>query len=397
MNPPVAFGMTLYNNVHRLPQAIESLLAQTDPWFGLVLLDDGSADATEAVARRYAASDPRVRYMRHAVRRGMVPTWSEVVELAAREFPAAQYFAWASDHDWWHPDWLGRVRAGLERHPTAVLAYALTQRVDDNLVPLDKPPKAFDTTALDNPAARVLAFAAEPVGVGDMVYGLVRLEALRRAGTFRPVIQPDRLLVLELALAGTFVQVPEVLWLRRQPAEASVTKQQTTLFADGEMPRGLAQPAWLQHVRVLLREYVAGPPPRGMSRLQVLALVVRYEVLYLFRHHNKEGYALHRLDKTRERLNQQRKEANRELRWAGYRTRRTLRPRHIARVADKYWLHVRNRVRYRAAVARRRARAALYETRMTARKQYAVAKRAPRKALHGILMLTHRLGLRGRS
>lgn len=395
--PPVAFGMTLYNHARHLPQALDSLLAQSDPDFGLVLLDDASSDETEEIARAYAARDSRIRYARHAVRRGMVPTWREVVDRAGQAFPSARYFAWASDHDWWRPEWLARVRAALDRHPHAVLAYALTQRVDDDLAALDKPPKAFDTTGIESPAARVLAFAAEPVGAGDMVYGLVRLGALRRAGTFRPVIQPDRLLMVELALAGSFAQVPEVLWLRRQPAEPSVAKQLKTLFADSEMPSGLGQPAWLQHSRVLLREYVAGPPPHGMSRLQVSALIARYQLIYLFRHHNKEGYALHRLDKTRERLNQRRKEANRELRWAAYRTRMTLRPKHIARVTEKYWLHVWNGARYKAAVSRRRARAALYEARMAGRRRLALARRAGRKALYEMLMLTHRLGFRGRS
>src|SRR5688500_8494056 len=159
MTPGVAFGMTLYNNARHLPQAIDSLLAQTDADFGLLLLDDASGDGTEAVAREYAARDSRVRYVRHAARRGMVPTWKEAVERALAEFPTARSFAWASDHDWWHPQWLASVRAALDSRSDVVLAYALTQRVDEALQPLDKPPKAFDTRAVDDPAARMLAIA----------------------------------------------------------------------------------------------------------------------------------------------------------------------------------------------------------------------------------------------
>jgi glycosyltransferase involved in cell wall biosynthesis len=397
MTPRVAFGMTLYNNARHLPASLESLLAQTDRDFGLVMVDDASADATEEVARDYVGRDPRLRYVRHATRRGMVPTWRDAYEQARLAFPSARYFAWASDHDWWHPEWLARVRAALESRDDTVLAFALTQRVDGDLRPLDKPPKEFDTSQLADPSARVLAFAGESAGAGDMVYGLVRVPALERAGVFRPVIQPDRLLMVELALAGRFAQVPDVLWLRRQPAQPSVVKQRTTLFADGEAPRGLGLPAWIQHGRVVLREYVFGRRPHPqLGRMGALALLARYQFVYLVRHHNKEGYVLHRLDKTWERWHQDWKEARRASRWAAYRTRMALRPKHIARVAEKYGLHLWRATIYQAAVARRRARAWTYEARMDAQKRYGRLRRAGRKAMYELLMLTHRLGLRGR-
>ena len=76
--PLVVLGMTLYNNARNLPDAIESLLAQTFSQFTLVLLDDASSDDTEAVARRYAARDSRVRYFRHDRRQAMIATWREV-------------------------------------------------------------------------------------------------------------------------------------------------------------------------------------------------------------------------------------------------------------------------------------------------------------------------------
>ena len=394
MTPSVVFGVTLYNNARHLPEALESLLAQSDQDFGLVLVDDASVDATEKVASRYLA-DARVRYIRHASRGGMVPTWRDAFEQAVMAFPSARYFAWASDHDWWHPEWLRRVRAAMETRTDVVLAYSLTQRVDDARQPLDKPPKAFDTTHLQDPADRVLAFAVEPVGAGDMVYGLMRIDALRRAGVFRTVMQPDRLLMVELALAGRFAQVPEVLWFRRQPAQASVEKQRTSLFA-GAGPAGLDLPVWVQHSRALLREYVRGPRPAGVSAAAMAALIVRYQAAYLFRHHAKQGYLLHRLDQRWEGAVQWSKDVRYQARWVWYRTRMTLRPKHIARVTEKYVLHIVNRAVYAAAVSRRRARAWSYEAGQMARRQGALLKRAAKRLRYDLLVLTHRLGLRGR-
>lgn len=394
MTPSVVFGVTLYNNARHLPEALDSLLAQTDQDFGVVLVDDASVDDTGAVVHRYLG-DPRVRYLRHPVRQGMVPTWRDAFELAVSTFPSAQYFAWASDHDWWHPDWLRRVRAALEAQPGTVLAYALTQRVDDARQPLDKPPKAFDTTTIDNPARRVMAFASEPVGAGDMVYGLMRIEALTRAGVFRTVIQPDRLLMVELALAGRFAQVADVLWFRRQPAQASVEKQRTSLFA-GASPGGLDQPIWLQHSRVLFREYVTGPRPAGLGRLAMALLVLRYQAMYLFRHYTKQGYLLHRIDQQWEALVQAWKDLRYEGRWFWYRMRMRLRPKHIARVTEKYLLHLVRAAVYQAAVARRNARAWSYEAGQVLHRRMALVRRGVKRAMYDLLVLTHRLGLRGR-
>jgi len=394
MTPSVVFGVTLYNNARHLPEALESLLAQTDQDFGVVLVDDASVDVTPEVAARYVDND-RIRYTRHRERKGMVPTWRDAFEEGVAAFPSARYFAWASDHDWWHPEWLGRVRAALEASPGAVLAYALTQRVDDARHPLDKPPKAFDTTTMSAPGDRVLAFAGEPVGAGDMVYGLMRIEALRRAGVFRPVIQPDRLLMVELALAGSFAQVPEALWFRRQPAQASVEKQPTTLFASGA-PSDLRQPVWLQHSRVLFREYVAGPRPAGLGRLGMAVLVLRYQAAYLFRHHTKQGYLLHRIDQRWEALVQRWKDTRYEARWVWYRMRMRLRPKHIARVTEKYVMHVVRETVYRVAVGRRKVRAWSYEAGQTLHKQGNRLKRSAKRLRYDIAMLAHRLGLRGR-
>jgi len=394
MTPSVVFGVTLYNNARHLPEALDSLLAQTDRDFGVVLVDDASADATVDVVSRYLGND-RVRFVRHAERKGMVPTWRDAFNEGVAAFPSARFFAWASDHDWWHPEWLSRARAALDTNASAVLAFSLTQRVDDARQPLDKPPKAFDTTAITAPDDRVLAFAAEPVGAGDMVYGLIRIDALRRAGVFRPVIQPDRLLMVELALAGSFAQVPEALWFRRQPAQASVEKQRTSLFA-GAGPAELGQPVWLQHSRVLITEYVAGTPPAGIGRARMALLILRYQAAYLFRHHAKQGYLLHRLDQRWEVLVQRWKDVRAEVRWAWYRMRIHLQPARVARVAGKHVLHVVNGGIYRAAVARRKTRAAGYEAGQVLRRQGNRLKRAVRRLRYDLAMLAHRLGLRGR-
>jgi len=248
--------MTLYNNAAFLPQAARSILSQTFGDFALTMLDDASSDDSERVAREIAASDARVTYARHATRQGMVPTWREVFERATAAHPGAEYFAWVSDHDLWAPEWLRTLVEKLDVHQKTVLMYPLTTLIDDRGEVVDKAPRAFDTAGINDPLERWERFAWEGFGSGDMVYGLVRVQALARAGVFPSVLNPDRLLIAKLLLQGQIRQVQRPLWFRRQAGESSVARQRSTLFA-GERPAGFHLPPSVQHVRELRRAHAA--------------------------------------------------------------------------------------------------------------------------------------------
>ncbi|MFF7145262.1 glycosyltransferase family 2 protein [Streptomyces nodosus] len=62
--PDVTVTVIVYNDAERLPRAVASLLRQTHPDLEVIISDDHSTDDTPAVARRLAAQDDRVRYLR---------------------------------------------------------------------------------------------------------------------------------------------------------------------------------------------------------------------------------------------------------------------------------------------------------------------------------------------
>jgi glycosyltransferase involved in cell wall biosynthesis len=62
--PDVTVTVIVYNDAARLPRAVASLLAQTHADIEIVISDDHSTDDTPAVARRLAAQDDRIRYLR---------------------------------------------------------------------------------------------------------------------------------------------------------------------------------------------------------------------------------------------------------------------------------------------------------------------------------------------
>jgi len=67
-----------------LAACLESVLAQTLPWFEVIVLDDGSRDDSLAIAHRYAAADPRVRVVAHETNEGFVATLREGTGVLSR-------------------------------------------------------------------------------------------------------------------------------------------------------------------------------------------------------------------------------------------------------------------------------------------------------------------------
>jgi len=286
---PVAIGMTLHNRAAYLAEAVESLLAQSHPHFSLVLVDDGSTDGTEAIARSYERGDPRVRYIKLPGRRGMIEAWRAAFEAASAT--GARYFAWASDHDKWHPQWIEKLMEVLDASPSVVLAYPLTQRMDPDGKPLAKPARQFETSGIaDRDARWALLNNSDTVAAGDMVYGLMRTDAVRHAGIFREVLCPDRLLVAELTLQGEIRQLAEPLWYRRQFTEGSVERQRFTLFPPGTQAPSRFVPPWYMHARALWTVYSLGSHPRvKLSRTEAFRLVSGYTTAYAARHYAKSS------------------------------------------------------------------------------------------------------------
>ena len=227
--PRVVIGVPLYNHADDLPEALESLLNQSCREFRLVCVDDQSTDGTADMVRRYAAQDDRIVYTRNPARLGMIDNWRRVFDLALEYAPEAEYFAWASDHDIWEPGWLTTLTEVLDRHPRVVLAYPRNRRIEPDGTLYTRRPWEFDTAGVDDWRVRFKR-TMRHMSAGNMVYGLGRVDAIRRAGVFRRVLVPDRLLMMELALEGQFHQAPEVLWFRRVYGHAFSLQRQYRAF-----------------------------------------------------------------------------------------------------------------------------------------------------------------------
>jgi hypothetical protein len=243
------FGLPLYNGAAHLAEALESLLSQTASDFAIVLADDRSTDETPEIAARYAALDSRISYASNDERLGLARNWKNVFERCVEAFPDAEFFAWASDHDVWHPRWLERLTAALDESPRATLAFpdVALLRPGAELRLLSTTRDTSDVVGTFPLVNRVIRGG---LSRGNMVYGLFRADAVRSAGGFRQVLVPDKLLVAEVALQGPTVRVPELLWYRRPTASFEVARQRRALFPDGRpvvarLPWPFAHGAWI--------------------------------------------------------------------------------------------------------------------------------------------------------
>ncbi len=207
--PRVSLGMPVYNGEAYLTDALRSILDQDFEGFELVVSDNGSTDATEALCRDAAGRDPRVRYHREPENRGASWNFNRVVELSVGE-----YFKWASHDDLLAPAYLRTCVSVIDDGPPSLaIAYPLTMLIDENGTPVRVCEDPFDIR-LPRPHERLRAMLRTS-GLRNVVFGLMRSRVLRSTRLLLPFNSSDVLLLSELSLRGEFWNVPEPLFLRR--------------------------------------------------------------------------------------------------------------------------------------------------------------------------------------
>ncbi len=104
------FMLPYYGDVRLMQDAVRSVLAQTDPDFRLVVVDDGKEP--EVPGWFAELGDDRVHYLRNEQNLGITKNFQKCVELSA----ADQVVIMGCD-DLLHPHYLETVRALVQAHP----------------------------------------------------------------------------------------------------------------------------------------------------------------------------------------------------------------------------------------------------------------------------------------
>lgn len=236
--PLVSIVIPAYNHAGYLAQAIDSVLAQDYPRIELIVIDDGSTDATPQILRNYEGRAQIVRQQNA----GQAATLNRGWAMARGEL-----LGYLSADDVLDPAAVRAAVEALEAHPDIVLTYCDFELID----------------ALSRP---ILTVRAEEFDYRRMVVDLIclpgpgaffRRSAFETAGGWDPALRqmPDYDYWLRLGLVGAFKRIPHALAAFRVH-EASTTFAETSPERAEETVRilekyfGLAGvPTGIQHER----------------------------------------------------------------------------------------------------------------------------------------------------
>jgi glycosyltransferase involved in cell wall biosynthesis len=231
-NPRVTVGLPVFNGENYLASALESLLDQTYTDFEVIVSDNASEDGTEAIARRFAAQDPRVRYERNERNLGANPNYNRTFALARGEL-----FRWHAHDDVCGPKYLEQCVATLDADPTVSLVHTHTSYIDrrgEPLIELERgyldPDGFIEMLSMDDHTTVMLADPAPDVRLDAVVshmtvffdiFGLARVRDVRRTLLLPNYYGADKVFLAEMALQGRLVRLADQSFFRRCHPSAS--------------------------------------------------------------------------------------------------------------------------------------------------------------------------------
>ena len=212
--PRLSIGMPVFNGERYLKESIQTLLDQTYEDFELLISDNASTDSTQDICQDFAKLDKRIRYMRNPTNLGAAANHNRLIEEARGEF-----FKLASDDDKHAPEFLRRCIEALDHDQEAVLCHSKTIEIDQ-----------FGKTIKTDEHISKMGSAYPHVRIGDLialshhyqVFGVIRLEPLKKTPLFGTFFKTDVVLLCRLALLGRFYEVPEELFFKRYHPRQSV-------------------------------------------------------------------------------------------------------------------------------------------------------------------------------
>lgn len=114
----VSVVVPFHNTADYLGECIESVLAQTHRNFELLLVDNCSTDRSGEIAARYAATDPRIRFMRTPRLLPQVENYNNALRHIA---PDSTYCKIVQADDWIYPNCLEEMVAAAQAAPNVAL------------------------------------------------------------------------------------------------------------------------------------------------------------------------------------------------------------------------------------------------------------------------------------
>jgi len=214
----ITIGITCYNAAATIERAVDCALRQDWDDFEVVVVDDGSTDASLDILSRLAKDNARLRVLRHKENRGCAAARNSVVEAAQGSF-----IAFFDDDDVSRPDRLRLQHARISRHEQEagarlIACYASGQRLYPNGYVM--PIRAVGADGAPPVGAQMADYLLFHKRIPDVFYGggtptcslMGRTAIFRDLGGFDPNLrrQEDVDFAIRLAFhGGHFIGIPD--------------------------------------------------------------------------------------------------------------------------------------------------------------------------------------------
>jgi glycosyltransferase involved in cell wall biosynthesis len=206
--PPglVSVVIPAFNAVATIDETLHSVRTQTYPHLEIIVVDDGSRDATREIVRRHATADPRIRLIEQA-NAGVAAARNRGIAAATGD-----YVAPVDADDLWRPQKIEKQMEALHRGgEAAALVYTWSARIDADSRVFDQSPGARHAGIVTREIC-----CSNFIGNGSAV--LMRKDAVLEAGGYDPSLRErmaegveDWLLYFRIATRHQFAVVPEHL------------------------------------------------------------------------------------------------------------------------------------------------------------------------------------------
>ena len=242
MHPRVSVLMAVYNGQDYLRQALDSVLSQTFAAWELIVVDDGSADATPAILADYAEREPRLRVVAQA-NSGQTRALNVGLGLARGE-----YIARLDADDVMRPQRLARQVVYMDAHPEVVLLGTAAELIDERGQPFCTYTLPTGDTRLRHLLIQDNPFVHPSVIMQSSAIGVVRgynerVQICQDYDLWIRLAQVGRLQNLLEPLTELRIHRQKVTWTRKREESA-----ETLAIRWGAVRRGWYSPLELRHL-----------------------------------------------------------------------------------------------------------------------------------------------------
>ncbi len=206
----ISIVLPTYNGARWLADSIDSVLAQTEQDWELIIVDDCSTDKTLEIAERYAHQDPRISVHANPVNRKLPASLN-----IGFSHSTGIYRTWTSDDNMFKPNALSVMAAYLDEHPGVDMVSASMDFINEDgavkksVVSTWRKPEQLSYTC--NVGAAFMYRTATAKKIGD--YNEERFCA------------EDYDYWCRIALAGTIAYIDDNLYLYREQSKSLTALQ----------------------------------------------------------------------------------------------------------------------------------------------------------------------------